>query len=126
MTSVLITGANKGLGHETARRLGELGWKVFLGSRDEDRGRGAAEKLAADGADVVMVPLDVSSEESLPGNCAVSRRWARRRAQPAAAVRERRRGGPRVPWRGPGRPRRRPGRRRSAHRGLASGARAQA
>ena len=67
MTSVLITGANKGLGYETARRLGELGWKVFLGSRDEDRGRAAAQKLAADGADVVMVPLDVSSEESVAG-----------------------------------------------------------
>lgn len=67
MTSVLITGANKGLGHETARRLGELGWKVFLGSRDESRGRVAAQKLAADGADVVMVPLDVSSEESVAG-----------------------------------------------------------
>jgi NAD(P)-dependent dehydrogenase (short-subunit alcohol dehydrogenase family) len=65
MTSVLITGANKGLGHETARRLGELGWKVFLGSRDESRGRVAAQKLAADGVDVIMVPLDVSSEESV-------------------------------------------------------------
>ena len=65
MTSVLITGANKGLGHETARRLGELGWRVFLGSRDEGRGRAAAQKLAADGAHVVMVPLDVTSEESV-------------------------------------------------------------
>ena len=34
-TSVLITGGNKGLGLEAARRLGEKGWKVFLGSRDE-------------------------------------------------------------------------------------------
>ena len=34
-TSVLITGGNKGLGLEAARRLGELGWTVFLGSRDE-------------------------------------------------------------------------------------------
>ncbi len=67
MTSVLITGANKGLGYETARRLGELGWRVFLGSRDEDRGRAAAQKLAAGGAHVVMVPLDVISEESVAG-----------------------------------------------------------
>ncbi|WP_431964595.1 hypothetical protein [Nocardia sp. bgisy134] len=33
-TSALITGGNKGLGLETARRLGELGWTIFLGSRD--------------------------------------------------------------------------------------------
>ena len=46
-TSVVITGANKGLGLETARRLGEMGWQVFLGSRDAGRGRAAAEKLAA-------------------------------------------------------------------------------
>ncbi|GAB2643631.1 SDR family NAD(P)-dependent oxidoreductase [Kribbella swartbergensis] len=66
-TTVLITGANKGLGYEAARRLGELGWKVFLGSRDEARGRTAAEKLAAEGVDVVLVPLDVTSDESVAG-----------------------------------------------------------
>ncbi|WP_328999705.1 SDR family NAD(P)-dependent oxidoreductase [Kribbella sp. NBC_00709] len=64
-TTVLITGANKGLGFEAARRLGELGWKVFLGSRDETRGRAAVEKLAADGVDAVLVPLDVTSDESV-------------------------------------------------------------
>lgn len=64
-TTVLITGANKGLGHETARRLGELGWRVFLGARDEARGRGAAEQLAAGGADVHFVPLDVTSDDSV-------------------------------------------------------------
>lgn len=64
-TSVLITGANKGLGYETARRLGALGWRVFLGARDETRGRGAAERLAADGADVRFVPLDVTSDDSV-------------------------------------------------------------
>jgi NAD(P)-dependent dehydrogenase (short-subunit alcohol dehydrogenase family) len=64
-TSVLITGANKGLGLEAARRLGERGWKIFLGSRDQGRGRAAADKLATDGADVVMVPLDVTSDRSV-------------------------------------------------------------
>ncbi|HWD77873.1 MAG TPA: SDR family NAD(P)-dependent oxidoreductase [Kribbella sp.] len=66
-TSVLVTGANKGLGHEAARRLGLMGWKVFLGSRDEERGRVAAEKLAAEGIDVVPVQLDVTSDESVAG-----------------------------------------------------------
>jgi NAD(P)-dependent dehydrogenase (short-subunit alcohol dehydrogenase family) len=64
-TTVLITGANKGLGLEAARRLGAMGWKVFLGSRDLERGQAAVDKLAADGADVVLVPLDVASNESV-------------------------------------------------------------
>ncbi|WP_433351883.1 SDR family NAD(P)-dependent oxidoreductase [Microtetraspora malaysiensis] len=64
-TSVLITGGNKGLGFEAARRLGELGWTIFLGSRDEGRGRTAADKLTDGGANVVMVPLDVTSDESV-------------------------------------------------------------
>jgi NAD(P)-dependent dehydrogenase (short-subunit alcohol dehydrogenase family) len=63
--SVLITGGNKGLGFETARRLGEMGWTIFLGARDEGRGRAAADKLVAGGADVVVVPLDVTSDESV-------------------------------------------------------------
>ncbi|MFF4124639.1 SDR family NAD(P)-dependent oxidoreductase [Microbispora rosea] len=66
-TSVLITGGNKGLGLEAARRLGTEGWTVFLGSRDESRGRAAADKLAADGVRVVVVPLDVTSDESVAG-----------------------------------------------------------
>ena len=64
-TTVLITGGNKGLGYETARRLGDLGWRVLLAARDERRGRDAAERLAADGADVTFIPLDVTSDESV-------------------------------------------------------------
>lgn len=64
-TSVLITGGNKGLGLEAARRLGQQGWTIFLGSRDEGRGRAAADKLAADGVNVIMIPLDVTSDESV-------------------------------------------------------------
>ncbi|MEU6742651.1 SDR family NAD(P)-dependent oxidoreductase [Streptosporangium sandarakinum] len=64
-TSALITGANKGLGLETARRLGALGWTIFLGSRDEGRGRAAAAELTAAGADVTPVPLDVTSDASV-------------------------------------------------------------
>jgi NAD(P)-dependent dehydrogenase (short-subunit alcohol dehydrogenase family) len=64
-TSVLITGGNKGLGLEAGRRLGELGWRIFLGSRNEDRGRAAADRLRDGGADVVMVPLDVTSQRSV-------------------------------------------------------------
>jgi NAD(P)-dependent dehydrogenase (short-subunit alcohol dehydrogenase family) len=48
-----ITGANKGIGLETARGLGKLGFAVVLGSRDEARGRGAADKLRSAGVERV-------------------------------------------------------------------------
>lgn len=64
-TSVLITGGNKGLGLEAARRLAARGWTIFLGSRDQARGRAAADKLTDGGAKVVLVPLDVTSDESV-------------------------------------------------------------
>jgi NAD(P)-dependent dehydrogenase (short-subunit alcohol dehydrogenase family) len=44
-----ITGANKGIGFETARGLGELGIAVVLASRNEAAGRAAADKLRAQG-----------------------------------------------------------------------------
>lgn len=47
MTTALVTGANKGLGLETARRLVALGHTVFLGARDERRGKEAAERIGA-------------------------------------------------------------------------------
>ena len=64
-TTVLITGANKGLGFETARQLATRGWTVLLGARDPERGRTAAEKLAADGGDVRFIPLDVTDDASV-------------------------------------------------------------
>lgn len=64
-TTALITGGNKGLGYETARRLGDLGWRVLLAARDELRGREAADRLTAHGAEVTFVPMDVSSDESV-------------------------------------------------------------
>lgn len=60
MTTTLITGANKGLGFETARRLIAAGHTVYLGSRDAERGRRAAERLHAR-----AVQLDVTDDESV-------------------------------------------------------------
>ncbi len=48
-----ITGANKGLGLETARGLGKLGIAVVIGSRDEANGRSAADKLKGEGIEKV-------------------------------------------------------------------------
>ncbi|WP_406043590.1 SDR family NAD(P)-dependent oxidoreductase [Micromonospora sp. NBC_00898] len=60
MTTTLITGANKGLGFETARRLIAAGHTVYLGSRDAERGRRAAEQLGAR-----MVRVDVTDDASV-------------------------------------------------------------
>jgi len=61
----LITGANRGIGLETARQLGRQGMHVFLGSRDLARGRAAAEKLQASGMAVEAVELDVTRSSTI-------------------------------------------------------------
>ena len=47
MTITLITGGNKGLGYETARRLTGLGHKVYIGARNAALGQKAADALGA-------------------------------------------------------------------------------
>src|SRR5579875_1771572 len=65
MGLVLISGANKGLGFETARQLGRMGYKVLLGARDAEKGKAAAEKLRGEGLDVIAVKLDVNSQQDI-------------------------------------------------------------
>ena len=60
----LITGANKGIGFETARQLGALGMTVLLGARDAERGRASERALRDDGADARLVQLDVTDSKS--------------------------------------------------------------
>jgi len=60
MTTTLITGGNKGLGFESARQLAALGHTVYLGARDESRGRTAADELG-----VRFVQLDVTDQASV-------------------------------------------------------------
>lgn len=62
MTTTLVTGANKGLGYETARRLIAAGHTVYVGSRDATRGRRAAGQL---GAGARAVQLDVTDDASV-------------------------------------------------------------
>lgn len=63
--TALVTGANKGIGREVARQLGKLGHTVWLGSRDEARGRKAAEELRAEGIDAHAVQLDITDAASI-------------------------------------------------------------
>jgi NAD(P)-dependent dehydrogenase (short-subunit alcohol dehydrogenase family) len=66
MKTALITGANKGIGFETARQLLQSGFFVYLGSRDLQNGLDAADTLIAEGlTQVEIVQLDVADEQSV-------------------------------------------------------------
>ena len=58
----LVSGGNRGIGLEVCRRLAEEGLTVILGSRDEERGRQAAEGLSGE---VVVRQLDVADAGSV-------------------------------------------------------------
>ncbi|MNO20802.1 putative ketoacyl reductase [compost metagenome] len=60
-----VTGANKGIGLEIARQLGEAGWKVLLGARSIERGEAAASELVSQGLDVEFLPIDMTNLESI-------------------------------------------------------------
>jgi NAD(P)-dependent dehydrogenase (short-subunit alcohol dehydrogenase family) len=66
MKAALITGANKGIGFETARQLLQKGFYVYLGSRDLQKGIEAADKLKAEGlTHVEAIQLEVTDENSV-------------------------------------------------------------
>lgn len=61
----LISGANKGIGFETARQLGKQGITVILGARDLSKGQAAAEQLKKEGIDARAVKLDVVNKTDI-------------------------------------------------------------
>jgi NAD(P)-dependent dehydrogenase (short-subunit alcohol dehydrogenase family) len=66
MKAALITGANKGIGFETAKQLLQKGFYVYLGSRDLQKGIEAADKLKAEGlTHVEAIQLEVTDENSV-------------------------------------------------------------
>ena len=62
--TALVTGANKGIGFEVTRELARMGLRVFLGARNIEAGRAAAEKLQPDG-EVAFLEIDVSDGDSI-------------------------------------------------------------
>jgi NAD(P)-dependent dehydrogenase (short-subunit alcohol dehydrogenase family) len=76
-TITFITGANKSLGYETARRLTELGQTVILGARDPERGQAAAERLG-----LRFVRIDVTDEASVAAAAGRRARQQRRDSWP--------------------------------------------
>ncbi|MFE0461172.1 SDR family NAD(P)-dependent oxidoreductase [Kitasatospora sp. NPDC058965] len=64
-TVALVTGANKGIGYQTARKLAARGATVLVGARDAERGAAAVTDLAAGGGDVRLCVLDVTDQASV-------------------------------------------------------------
>lgn len=62
---VLITGANKGIGFETARQLASRGYHTVIGARNAEAGQGAARKIADAGGSASFLSIDVSDSDSV-------------------------------------------------------------
>jgi NAD(P)-dependent dehydrogenase (short-subunit alcohol dehydrogenase family) len=62
--SVLITGANKGIGFEVAHQIGKAGWTVLVAARNKALGKEAVAKLQAEGLDVHFVHIDLGAPET--------------------------------------------------------------
>lgn len=66
MKTVLITGANKGIGFETVRQLAQAGCFVYVGSRDKAKGTDAIKKLKDMGiSNAAFIELDVTNSDSI-------------------------------------------------------------
>lgn len=63
--TAIVTGANRGIGLEISRQLGQLGVKVIMTARNEEKGEAAYSQLKEEGLDVHFHALDVTNEESV-------------------------------------------------------------
>ena len=61
----LITGANKGIGYELARQLGNVGVTVLVAARNAKLGNAATAKLKSDGCDAHFIELDVTKPQTI-------------------------------------------------------------
>lgn len=66
MKSVLITGANKGIGLETAKQLSKEGLFIYLGSRDLEKGNDIVEELSKNGYEnIKAIEIDVTQPNTI-------------------------------------------------------------
>src|SRR4029077_109376 len=63
MKTVLITGANKGIGHEVARQLAAKGFHVFVGARNAKAGRKAADAITKQSGEATFLEIDVADND---------------------------------------------------------------
>jgi NAD(P)-dependent dehydrogenase (short-subunit alcohol dehydrogenase family) len=61
----LVTGANKGIGYETAKQLAKEGVTVIAAARNEAKGKAAAEELKQQGLKVEFLKLDVDNDADI-------------------------------------------------------------
>jgi NAD(P)-dependent dehydrogenase (short-subunit alcohol dehydrogenase family) len=62
---VLITGANRGIGLETAKQLAARGWHVVIAARDEAKASEVAQSITTTGGKASALALDVSDSASI-------------------------------------------------------------
>jgi NAD(P)-dependent dehydrogenase (short-subunit alcohol dehydrogenase family) len=65
MKTVLVTGANRGLGLEFARQYAADGWQVFAGCREPDAARELRALVSDSGGRIRVLPLDVTDAKSV-------------------------------------------------------------
>lgn len=63
--TVLVTGANRGIGLEVCKQLGEVGYHIFLSARNIEKGEMAVTRLRDAGIKADFIQMDVADEESI-------------------------------------------------------------
>ena len=65
MKTVLVTGANKGIGREVASQLARKGFHVFVAARNPDAGRKAADEIGKQSGKATFIEVDVTDNASV-------------------------------------------------------------
>ncbi|MGR3908351.1 SDR family oxidoreductase [Burkholderia sp. SR8] len=62
---IVVTGGASGIGEAAARRFAAAGWRVVIGDLNAERGESVASELREAGQNVVFLPVDVASDQSI-------------------------------------------------------------